>query len=131
MNRLVPIFAVAIFALAGCSGTDPAGTAATGDSGTSNPAVANPSESAVTIAAAPEMSDAQKQEFFTALKDVDAGLAADEAQAISVGTQVCEKILASPDDPMTFSQFAADQLALDLPKAETFVVAVSMWCTPE
>jgi hypothetical protein len=130
MNRLVPVFAVAVFALAGCSGTD---TAAPGDSGTTSAssAAANPTESAITIAAPPELSAAQKQEFFTALKDIDAGLAANEVQALSVGTQVCEKILASPDDPMTFSQFAADQLAVDLAKAEGFVVAVSMWCNPE
>ncbi|MEO3863062.1 hypothetical protein ABGB08_50005 [Acrocarpospora sp. B8E8] len=129
MNRLVPVFAVAVFALAGCSGTD---TAAPADPGTvASSVAANPTESAITIAAAPELSDAQKQEFFTALKEVDAGLATNEVQALSVGIQVCEKIIASPDDPMTFSQFAADQLAVDLPKAEGFVAAVSMWCNPE
>ncbi|GAA1024238.1 hypothetical protein Aple_097730 [Acrocarpospora pleiomorpha] len=129
MNRLVPVFAVAVFALAGCSGTD---AAAPADSGTvASSAAANPTESAVTIVAAPEISDAQKQEFLTALKEVDAGLAANEGQALAVGIQVCEKITASPDDPMTFSQFAADQLAVDLTKAEGFVAAVSMWCNPE
>ncbi|WP_214110489.1 hypothetical protein [Acrocarpospora catenulata] len=132
MNRLVPALAVAVFALSACSGTDAESTADPGAaSAPGQAAAASPAESAITIAAAPELSDEQKQEFLTALKDIDAALAANETQALAVGTQVCEKILASPDDPMTFSQFAADQLAIPVTKAEGFVAAVSTWCVPE
>ncbi|WP_204041650.1 DUF732 domain-containing protein [Acrocarpospora phusangensis] len=120
---------MAVFALAGCSGSETADPAAPGTAG--GTAAASPAPSAITIAAAPELSEEQKQEFLRALKDVDAGVAANQAQAISVGIQVCEKILASPDDPMTFAQFAGEQLSLDPLKAEGFVVAVSSWCTPE
>ncbi|WP_066360158.1 hypothetical protein [Herbidospora mongoliensis] len=128
MIRLATTLAVAVIAVAGCAGDAETATPATSEA---PPAAVQASPTEITIAAAPEPSEAQKKAFFTALASIDPALATNQEQALTIGSQVCEKILSSPEDPMQFSTFAAEQLSVAAPTAEGFVAAVAEWCSPE
>ncbi|GAB1819580.1 hypothetical protein [Herbidospora sp. RD11066] len=128
MIRLATALTVAVIAVAGCTGDAETATPATSEA---PPAAVQASPTEITVIAAPEPSDAQKQAFFTALAAIDPALATNQEQALTVGSQVCEKIIASPEDPMQFSTYAAEQLSVAAPTAEGFVAAVAEWCSPE
>lgn len=128
MIRLATTLAVAVLAVAGCAGDAETAAPATSEAPT---AAVQASPTEITVPAAPEPSESQKKAFFTALASVDPALATNQEKALTVGSQVCEKILASPEDPMQFATFAAEQLAVAAPTAEGFVAAVAEWCSPE
>ncbi len=72
MIRLATTLAVAVIAVAGCAGDAETATPATSEA---PPAAVQASPTEITIAAAPEPSEAQKKAFFTALASVDPALA--------------------------------------------------------